>query len=143
MPSAIQVADMLKPVLVLLTLMSFLLAPQQPAATPAPSNVPADAAHAVNPVKPTPESQAHAKKMYGYDCAICHGVNGDGKGDIAGEMKPPLKNYTDPAALKDMSDGELFYIIKNGKGQMPPEGDRAKPDDLWNMVILVRSFAKK
>jgi mono/diheme cytochrome c family protein len=143
MPSAIQVADMLKPVLVLLALMSFLLAPQQPAATPAPSSVPADVTHMVNPVKPTAESQAHAKKMYGYDCAICHGVNGDGKGDIAGEMKPPLKNYTDPAALKDMSDGELFYIIKNGKGQMPPEGDRAKADDLWNMVILVRSFAKK
>lgn len=58
-------------------------------------------------------------------------------------MKPPLKDYTDPAALKDITDGELFYIIKNGKGQMPPEGDRAKTDDLWNMVILVRSFAKK
>jgi hypothetical protein len=58
-------------------------------------------------------------------------------------MKPPLKDYTDPAALKDMSDGELFYVIKNGKGQMPSEGDRAKTDDLWNMVVLVRSFAKK
>jgi mono/diheme cytochrome c family protein len=143
MPSALQVADMLKPVLVLLALMSFSLAPQQPAATPAPSSIPAEAAHMVNPVKATAESQAHAKKMYGYDCAVCHGVAGDGKGDIAGEMKPPLKDYTNPAALKDMSDGELFYIIKNGKGQMPPEGDRAKPDDLWNMVILVRSFAKK
>jgi mono/diheme cytochrome c family protein len=121
---------------------------QQPAAPPAPTAIPAaapaipaDAVQMVNPVKPTAESQAHAKKMYGYDCAMCHGANGNGKGDI--EMKPPLKDYTDPAALKDMTDGELFYIIKNGKGQMPPEGDRAKPDDLWNMVILVRSFAKK
>jgi hypothetical protein len=26
---------------------------------------------------------------------------------------------------------------------MPAEGDRAKNDDLWNMVVLVRSFAKK
>ena len=26
---------------------------------------------------------------------------------------------------------------------MPAEGDRAKTDDLWNMVVLVRSFAKK
>ena len=97
----------------------------------------------VNPVKPTPESHAHAKKMYGYDCAVCHGANGNGKGDIAGEMKSPLKDYTDPASLKDMTDGELFYIIKNGKGQMPPEGDRGSTDDMWNMVILVRSFAKK
>jgi mono/diheme cytochrome c family protein len=97
----------------------------------------------VNPVKPTPESQAHAKKMYGYDCAMCHGANGNGKGDLAGDMKPPLKDYTDPAALKDLTDGELFYVIKNGKGQMPSEGDRGKDDDIWNMVILVRSFSKK
>jgi mono/diheme cytochrome c family protein len=143
MPSALQVAEMLKPVLVFFALVYLSLSPQQPVATPAPAAIPADAVHMVNPVKPTAESQSHAKKMYGYDCAICHGANGNGKGDIAGEMKPPLKDYTDPAALKDMTDGELFYIIKNGKGQMPPEGDRAKPDDMWNMVIVVRSFAKK
>jgi mono/diheme cytochrome c family protein len=134
---------MLKPSFVFLALFPFCFSPQQPTAAPAPSGIPADAASLVNPVKSTAESQAHAKKMYGYDCAICHGANGNGKGDIAGEMKPPLKDYTDPAALKDLSDGELFYIIKNGKGQMPPEGDRAKPEDIWNMVILVRSFSKK
>jgi mono/diheme cytochrome c family protein len=134
---------MLTPLLVLFALLPFLLSPQEPATTPAPSGIPPEAKQMVNPVKPTPESQTRAKKMYGYDCAMCHGANGNGKGDIAGEMKPPLKDYTDPAALKDLSDGELFYLIKNGKGQMPPEGDRAKPDDLWNMVILVRSFAKK
>ena len=134
---------MLKPLLVLLAFVSFSLSMQQPAVPPAPSTIPAEAAHLVNPVKATAESQTRAKKMYGYDCAMCHGPNGNGKGDLAAEMKPPLKDYTDPAALKDMSDGELFYVIKNGKGQMPSEGDRAKTDDLWNMVVLVRSFAKK
>jgi mono/diheme cytochrome c family protein len=116
--------------------------PQQPTA-PAPTSIPADAAKLVNPVKPTPESQAHAKKMYGYDCAMCHGATGNGKGELAGDMKPPLKDYTDPAALKDLTDGELFYIIKNGKGQMPSEGDRGNDDYIWNLVILVRSFSKK
>jgi mono/diheme cytochrome c family protein len=134
---------MLKPWFVLPALLLFARLPQQPAAAPAPASVPAEAMHMVNPVKPTAESQAHAKKMYGYDCAMCHGANGNGKGDVVADLKLTLKDYTDPAALKDLSDGELFYIIKNGKGQMPPEGDRAKPEDLWNMVILVRSFAKK
>jgi mono/diheme cytochrome c family protein len=134
---------MLKPLLVLFAFVSLSLSLQQPAATPVASTIPADAAHLVNPIKPTAEAQVRAKKVYGYDCAMCHGPNGNGKGDLAAEMKPPLKDYTDPAALKDMSDGELFYIIKNGKGQMPSEGDRAKTDDLWNMVVLVRSFAKK
>jgi mono/diheme cytochrome c family protein len=133
---------MLKPFFALLPLLLFARS-QQPAAPPAQTPIPPEAAHMVNPVKPTAESQSHAKKVYGYDCALCHGANGNGKGDVVADLKLTLKDYTDPAALKDMSDGELFYVIKNGKGQMPGEGDRAKPEDLWNMVILVRSFSKK
>lgn len=138
---------MLKPLFVVPALVFFVAvsSSQQPASTPAPAQpaMPSDAKTMANPVKPTPESLAHAKKMYGYDCAMCHGATGNGKGDLAGDMKLQLRDYTDPAALKDISDGELFYIIKDGKGQMPSEGDRAKPEDIWNMVILVRSFAKK
>lgn len=143
MPLAIQVARMLKPMFVLFALLPFPLLMQQPATPPAPPSIPADVARMVNPVKPTAESQAHAKKMYGYDCAMCHGANGNGKGDMVAELKFSMKDYTDPAALKDLSDGEIFYIIKNGKGQMTGEGDRLKTDDVWNMVILVRSFSKK
>jgi mono/diheme cytochrome c family protein len=124
-----------------LLLMGFSL--QQPAAAPAQSNVPADTAQMVNPVRPTPQSLAQARKMYGYDCAMCHGANGNGKGEMVADLKLSLKDYTDAAALKDMSDGEIFTIIKNGKGQMPAEGDRAKTADLWNMVVVVRSFARK
>jgi mono/diheme cytochrome c family protein len=134
---------MLKLLLALSSFCLFSFTVQEPAAPAAPSSIPPEAAHMVNPVKPTAESQAHAKKMYGYDCAMCHGANGNGKGELVADMKLTLKDYTDPAALKDLSDGELFYIIKNGKGQMPGEGDREKTEDLWNMVILVRSFAKK
>ena len=112
---------------------------QEASSNPAPS----PAAPAVNPVKPTPESQAHAKKIWGYDCAMCHGEKGNGKGDVVEAMKLTMKDYTDPAALKDLTDGQLFDIIKNGKGQMPGEGERAKPDDVWNLVILIRAMSKK
>ena len=115
---------------------------QKPAAPAAESKMPPEAAKVPNPVKPTAASLAAGKKIYGYDCAMCHGATGNGKGDIP-DLKPTPKDYTDPAALKDLSDGEIFYILKNGKGQMPPDGGRTKPDDLWNMVVLVRSFAKK
>jgi mono/diheme cytochrome c family protein len=117
---------------------------QEPATPPAAP--PAVAPHVTtkpNPIKPTPESQAHAKKMWGYECAMCHGLNGDGKGDLVDAMKLTVKDYTNPASLKDMSDGEMFDIIKNGKGQMPGEGDRAKTDDVWNLVIYIRSLSKK
>jgi mono/diheme cytochrome c family protein len=122
----------------------FLLgAGQQPAAAPAAPTIPPEAVHMVNPVKATAESRAHATKMYGYDCAMCHGANGNGKGELAVQLKLDLKDWNDPAALQTKTDGELFYIIKNGVGQMPAEGDRAKTDELWNMVLLVRGYAKK
>jgi mono/diheme cytochrome c family protein len=74
---------------------------------------------------------------------MCHGKDGYGKGDVAEDMKLKISDFSDPAALKEKTDGELFYIIKNGKGQMPPEGDRVKPDALWDLVNYIRSFAKK
>src|SRR5450631_623411 len=131
---------MLKPWFILSMPLLFASFAQPPAASP---GIPDDAKQMVNPVKPNAESQAKARKMYGYDCAMCHGDKGDGKGDLVADMKLSLKDYTDPAALKDMTNGEIFYVIKNGKGKMTGEGDRAKADDLWNMVVLVRSFAKK
>ena len=134
---------MLKPLFILLTLLVFSLPAQQPAGPPVAAVVPPDVSQMVNPAKPTPETLARAKKMYGYDCAMCHGANGDGKGDLVADMKLTLKDYTDAAALKDMTDGQMYTIIKNGKGQMTGEGDRAKNDDVWALVVLLRSFAKK
>ena len=121
-----------------------LLAPaqQQPVAAPAPLiAIPPEAAHMLNPVKPTPEGMAHAKKIYGYDCSMCHGATGNGKGDMVADLKLNLKDWTNPEALKNRTDGELYYIITNGQGQMPGEAGRAKPEDIWNMVVLVRSFS--
>jgi mono/diheme cytochrome c family protein len=116
---------------------------QQPQKPAAEFKMPPEAAKEPNPVKSSPESIAQGKKIYGYDCAMCHGAKGDGKGDLAQDMKLKLPDYRDPASLKNMTDGELFYIIKNGKGDMPSEGDRVKTDDLWNLVNYVRSFAKR
>jgi mono/diheme cytochrome c family protein len=114
-------------------------------AKPAPKTayypVPVQAAREPNPVKPTPESIASGQKIYGYDCASCHGVNGDGKTDVAKDLKIP--DLTDPARLKDRTDGELFYILKTGHGNMPQEGDRVNTGQLWNLVNYVRSLAKR
>ena len=95
-----------------------------------------------NPVKPTADSQARAKKVYTIDCEMCHGTSGDGKTDLAKDMKLTLLDWTDAKALAGKSDGDLFDIIKNGKGQMPPEDGRAKTDEMWNLVIYIRHMAK-
>ena len=134
---------MLKPMYVLVTFLLSAFSLQQSPVPPVATAIPPEAVAMVNPVKPTAASQAHAKKVYGYDCAVCHGVTGDGKGELSANFKTPLKDFTDPASLQNRTDGELFYILKNGSGEMTGEGDRTKPEDIWNLVILVRWFAKK
>jgi mono/diheme cytochrome c family protein len=95
-----------------------------------------------NPVKPTPESLAEAKKFFGYDCAMCHGVRGDGKGDLAGSMGLKINDWRDSSTIATMSDGEIFDIIVKGKGKMEGEGDRISGEMAWKLVNYVRSFTK-
>jgi len=102
-----------------------------------------DVSKLVNPVKPTSESIAQGKKAYGFDCAMCHGKEGAGDGDLAESMQLKLKDYRDPAVLKDMTDGDIYTIIRNGKGKMTGEEQRLKPEQVWNVVNYVRSLAKK
>ena len=114
-----------------------------PAQNPSYAAIPVEAARAQNPVKSTPESLARAKKWWTLDCEMCHGKNGDGKGETAGDMKLQMADFTDPATLKGRTDGEIFYIIKNGHNDMPAEGPRVKTEENWDLVNYVRSFAKK
>ena len=111
----------------------------QAAAPAAPSE--AEFMNRVNPVKPTPESQARARQIYSWDCSMCHGDKGDGKGDVAAEQKLTMRDYRDPTSLKQLTDGQMFYIIRYGKGQMPAEGERAKDDEVWNLIIYIRNMS--
>jgi mono/diheme cytochrome c family protein len=109
-----------------------------------PAPIPDADAAKKNPVKPTPEGLAEARKLYGYHCAMCHGKDGDGKGDLGEQMKLGLKDWRDASSISNYTDGQLFYIITNGRGKMVGgEGDRTKAEVRWNLVNLVHSFAKK
>jgi len=111
----------------------------------APSTVPAALAQEAQkvPVKVTQESQAKAKKLYAMDCALCHGATGDGKTDVARDMELTMADWTDVKTLASSQNQDLFKIIRDGKGKMPAEEvGRAKDDDVWNLIVYIRSFGK-
>src|SRR5215470_11926569 len=120
-------------------------APAPPAAVVASTDAakPSGGAERKNPVKATPEGLSAIKKIYGYDCAMCHGAAGDGKGDVAASMNLSLKDWRSTSAVSEMSDADMFDMIVKGKGKMVGEGDRLKPEQAWTMVHYVRSLAKK
>lgn len=96
-----------------------------------------------NPVKATPESLAAGRKVYGFDCAMCHGDQGDGKGDLVESMKLTMHDWRESRVLAGMTDGEIRYIIINGKGKMPGEENRLPDNMCWNLVNVVRDLSKK
>ena len=115
----------------------------QPPAKGTEYKVPPEAAQKANPVKPSPESLAKAKKLYAIDCAMCHGDNGNGKTDIATSMELTLDDWTDPKTLAGREDWELFNVIRVGKDKMPPESSgRATDNEVWNLIIYLRTFSK-
>lgn len=128
------------PLVVLLCAVSLFLY-SQTAPKSAPYVIPPQIAHESNPVKPTPAGMATARRFWGYDCAMCHGDNGDGHGGMASSLKTPMLDFRTPGALSKYSDGELFYIISHGKGEMPGETGRQSVDGIWNMVTLVRQMS--
>ena len=104
--------------------------------------IPPEEAQRANPVKPTSASIADGKNLFSTQCVMCHGAVGDGKGDLAVELKMTLRDYRDPTALKSFTDGELHYILNKGKGQMPGQEGRMKDAQLWNLINFMRSLAR-
>lgn len=105
--------------------------------------IPPEAAKRANPVKPTAESIAAGKGLFATQCTMCHGAEGNGKGDLAVELKLKPPDWTDPAAHKDRTDGALFYVLTKGHGAMPGQEDRLKDEQKWNLINFIRSLAKK
>ena len=58
------------------------------------------------------------------------------------KMHPP--DFTDAALQRARTDGELFYVLVNGRGDMPGEGESRLPESVrWNMILHVRSLAER
>jgi len=96
-----------------------------------------------NPVKFTDFSVERGKKLYGFQCAMCHGEKLDGKGDLAEEMKIQPPDFTKPEALSKRTDGELFAIIGTGSDIMPSQKGRMPDRQRWQIVNYLRSVEGK
>jgi len=95
------------------------------------------------PSKAANAPAARAKEIYNFDCAICHGPNGNGKTDLAKDMQLTLTDFTDPKTFEGKTDDQLFDLIRKGKDKMPGEDPgRAKNDELKGIVQYIRTFSK-
>lgn len=76
-------------------------------------------------------------------CAMCHGEKGDGKGMMGAALLPPPRNFTCNAMMKDIPDGQLFWIIKKGSAGTGMMSFSGLPDDkVWQLIHYIRSLAR-
>jgi mono/diheme cytochrome c family protein len=76
------------------------------------------------------------------NCAVCHGVKGDGRGPLSDQYMPPPRNFACAMTIAGVPDGQLFWIIKNGSPEtaMPPH-PRMSDDEIWQMVLYLRKLS--
>jgi mono/diheme cytochrome c family protein len=95
-----------------------------------------------NPYQGDPRSAANGKMLFRTQCSMCHGTSGDGRGDLVDRLGLEMPDFTDPAVQKRRTDGELYYVLTKGHGEMPGEGARLSTEWRWDLVNYIRTLEK-
>jgi len=106
---------------------------------------PAAMRRARNPVPLDAASLADGRAHWADHCATCHGNDGSGQTAIGRGLYPKAPDMRQPAT-QNLSDGELFFIIRNGGRLtgMPAFGDPSGADDAdtWKLVHFIRHLPR-
>jgi mono/diheme cytochrome c family protein len=93
----------------------------------------------------TPEVLKDAREHFADHCSLCHANDGSGKTEMGQYLYPRAPDMRLPAT-QNLSDGELYYIIRNGVPLtgMPAWGDPKfdQDDDSWQLVLFIRHLPK-
>jgi mono/diheme cytochrome c family protein len=93
----------------------------------------------------TPEVLKDAREHFADHCSQCHANDGSGKTEMGQYLYPRAPDMRQPAT-QNLTDGELYYIIRNGVPLtgMPAWGepDTVQDDDSWQLVLFIRHIPK-
>ena len=98
---------------------------------------PPDAKALQNPLSPTPLAIAEARDHFADHCAVCHANTGSGNSMINAGLYPPAPDMRQEET-QQLSDGELFYIIKNGIRFTGMPGWGGEDEENWKLVLFIR-----
>ncbi len=102
-----------------------------------------------NPIPSTSVNIESGKRLFSKDakptaCKLCHGARGNGNGSLARRLDPPPRNFTCSEVMRDLPDGQLFWIIQNGSRgtAMPPHKFTLKPEEIWQLILFIKQFLR-
>jgi len=94
--------------------------------------VPTASRERVNPLAQDKDAALVGNKLYREHCASCHGKDGAGTG-----KKPSLRS----ASVQSASDGELFWLLSNGRIRKGMPDWRKLPEaQRWQIVSYLKAL---
>ena len=100
----------------------------------------------VSPLSASPDIVEKGKAIYEGKgtCLNCHGKSGRGDGPGGLSLNPSPRNFWHHGMWRHRTDGEIFWVIKNGSPGtgMIPFGGLLTDEEIWTVMEYERSFAK-
>ena len=85
----------------------------------------------------------YMEKAQPMQCLHCHGARGDGTGELGLQANPSARNFTCTETMKNVSDGQMFWAIKNGvEGTAMPAYSDLADWQIWVLIHFVRQFGE-
>ena len=96
---------------------------------------------ATEPLPATADSLQRGQVLFNINCVMCHGQNGTGNGTLSGYFTPKPADLTGDA-VQNLSDADIYMVLTNGWGVMPPMAENLSVSQRWDVVNHVRSLKK-
>jgi mono/diheme cytochrome c family protein len=93
-----------------------------------------------NPLPANSQNILEGRQNFLHYCYVCHGLDGQGTGvPFVDAMSPPLPSLAS-ASVQGYSDGQLFWVIKNGlwPSGMPRANGILNDAEIWSIVAYIR-----
>ena len=93
-----------------------------------------------NPTVDFDSSIKRGKDMFAKNCAKCHGLNGNGYGVVAHGFSTWPRQLWAWYKADSAADSYLYWIIENGKSDMPPWGLVLSEEERWDLINYIKTI---
>ena len=90
----------------------------------------------------TQANYAEGKLLFAHFCSPCHGLDGQGDGEVTKHGYPPPPSYSKGQSsrggnMKDLTDGKIYHTITYGVNAMGSYASQLSPEERWKVVMYV------
>jgi len=95
----------------------------------------------INPKAGDLTSAASGGMLFAQNCLRCHGPQGRGDGPEGVRLPSQPLDLTAPRT-RSLRDGDVFVVIRGGRGYMPSWQGRLTDSQIWDLVNYIRTLAE-